>query len=66
VKDLQAKIDTKADSSALENAVKDLQAKIDTKADAKAVEEKVNNVNMIAWIGVVLGAVALVLPFVIK
>lgn len=63
-KDLQAKIDTKADSSALENAVKDLQAKIDTKADAKAVEEKVNNVNMIAWIGVVLGAVALVLPFV--
>ena len=64
VKDLQAKIDTKADSSALENAVKDLQAKIDTKADAKAVEEKVNNVNMIAWIGVVLGAVALVLPFV--
>jgi len=64
VKDLQAKIDTKADSSALGNAVKDLQAKIDTKADAKAVEEKVNNVNMIAWIGVVLGAVALVLPFV--
>jgi len=63
-KDLQAKIDTKADSSALENVVKDLQAKIDTKADAKAVEEKVNNVNMIAWIGVVLGAVALVLPFV--
>ena len=64
VKDLQAKIDTKANSSALENAMKDLQAKIDTKADAKAVEEKVNNVNMIAWIGVVLGAVALVLPFV--
>lgn len=49
---------------AIENAQKDLQAKIDTKADAKAVEEKVNNVNMIAWIGVVLGAVALVLPFV--
>ncbi|WP_448384925.1 hypothetical protein [Fervidobacterium sp.] len=64
VKDLQAKIDTKANASALENAVKDLQAKIDTKADANAVEEKVNNVNMIAWIGVVLGAVALVLPFV--
>ncbi|WP_448378536.1 hypothetical protein [Fervidobacterium sp.] len=63
-KDLQAKIDTKANASALEDAVKDLQAKIDTKADAKAVEEKVNNVNMIAWIGVVLGAVALVLPFV--
>jgi chaperonin cofactor prefoldin len=51
-------------ADALENAKKDLQAKIDTKADAKAVEEKVNNVNMIAWIGVVLGAVALVLPFV--
>uniref|UniRef100_A0A7V4KE39 Uncharacterized protein n=1 Tax=Fervidobacterium pennivorans TaxID=93466 RepID=A0A7V4KE39_FERPE len=65
-KDLQAKIDKKADSTALENAVKDLQAKIDTKADTKAVEEKVNNVNMVAWIGVVLGAVALVLPFVMK
>jgi hypothetical protein len=51
-------------ADALENAKKDLQAKIDTKADAKAVEEKVNIVNMIAWIGVVLGAVALVLPFV--
>ncbi|QIV79022.1 hypothetical protein [Fervidobacterium pennivorans] len=56
---------------AIENTQKDLQAKIDTKADAKVVEEKVNvvqekvnNVNMIAWIGVVLGIVALVLPFV--
>ncbi|AFG35965.1 hypothetical protein QQE94_08980 [Fervidobacterium pennivorans subsp. shakshaketiis] len=56
---------------AIENTQKDLQAKIDTKADAKVVEEKVNvvqekvnNVNMIAWIGVVLGTVALVLPFV--
>ncbi|MGC9772598.1 hypothetical protein [Fervidobacterium islandicum] len=63
-KDLQAKIDTKASTEELNAAVKDLQAKIDTKADAKAVEEKVSNVNMIAWLGVVLGAIAVVLPFV--
>lgn len=50
----------------LNEEVNTLQAKIDTKADTKAVEEKVNNVNMVAWIGVVLGAVALVLPFVMK
>ncbi|WP_448376446.1 hypothetical protein [Fervidobacterium sp.] len=48
----------------LNEEVNTLQAKVDTKADAKAVEEKVNNVNIIAWLGVVLGAVALVLPFV--
>ncbi|AMW33459.1 hypothetical protein NA23_09595 [Fervidobacterium islandicum] len=62
--DVTEKIDTKASKEELNAAVKDLQAKIDTKADAKAVEEKVNNVNMIAWLGVVLGAVAIVLPFV--
>lgn len=48
----------------IDDTAKDLQAKIDTKADVKVVEEKVNNVNMIAWLGVVLGAVAIVLPFV--
>ena len=66
VNTLQAKIDTKADKESVDTAIKELNSKVDTKADAKAVEEKVNNVNMIAWIGVVLGAVALVLPFVIK
>ncbi len=66
IKELNSKIDTKADKESVDTEIKELNSKIDTKANAKAVEEKVNNVNMIAWIGVVLGAVALVLPFVIK
>jgi|GEM_PF-896201 len=66
IKELNSKVNAKADKESVDTAIKELNSKVDTKADAKAVEEKVNNVNMIAWIGVVLGAVALVLPFVIK
>ncbi|MGQ9856395.1 MAG: hypothetical protein ACUVQF_06630 [Fervidobacterium sp.] len=61
-KDLQGKIDeTNKNVEALKASTEELKA---NKADTKAVEEKVNNVNMIAWIGVILGAVAVVLPFV--
>ncbi|MEJ5257295.1 MAG: hypothetical protein WHS64_03510 [Fervidobacterium sp.] len=50
----------------IENVQKDLQGQIEelkaNKADTKAVEEKVNMLNIIAWLGLIIGVAGLFLP----
>ncbi len=65
-------IETALENYATREEVKKMLSDSEKKFDEKLAnyaaktDEKINNVNMIAWLGVVIGAVAIVLPFVVK
>ncbi|MFN4199940.1 hypothetical protein MNL76_08610 [Fervidobacterium riparium] len=59
-KDLQGQIDTtNKNVEGLKASIEELKA---NKADTKAVEEKVNMLNIIAWLGLIIGVAGLFLP----
>lgn len=68
VDQIEAALENYATKEEVTKMLGDSEKKFDEKLAnyAAKTDEKLNNVNMIAWLGVVIGAVAIVLPFVVK